>query len=322
MSFTGPNGALELFGVTLVGVTAENGRKLLLTLAFILAAYLIGRVLNTLLGTATKETRFPRARFWARQAVKIVTALIIVIGVLSAWFDDPTRLATALGLVTAGVAFALQRVITAIAGYFVLLRGKTFNVGDRIVLGGVRGDVIALGFMETTIMEMGQPPATDSADPAVWVKSRQYTGRIVTVTNAKIFDDPVYNYTRDFSFLFEEMTTPVGYTADRARAEAILLETARKHTAPFMAVSEAESRELQRRYFMPEPSFEPKVYWRMTDNWLELTVRFVAREHGVRDLKDAMTRDILAAYDAAGIEIASATFEVVGVPPLRVTTAE
>ena len=72
----------------------------------------------------------------------------------------------------------------------------------------------------------------------------------------------------------------------------------------------------------PEPSFEPKVYWRMTDNWLELTVRFVAREHGVRDLKDAMTRDILAAYDAAGIEIASATFEVVGVPPLRLATAE
>lgn len=306
--------------MTLIGVTAENGRKLLLTLAFVGAAYLLGWLLNVLLGRATRRSPFPRARFWGRQAVKILTALIIVIGVLSAWFDDPTGLATALGLVTAGVAFALQRVITAIAGYFVLLRGKTFNVGDRIVLGGVRGDVVALGFMETTIMEMGQPPATDSADPAVWVKSRQYTGRIVTVTNAKIFDDPVYNYTRDFGFLFEELTTPISYTADRDRAEAILLSAARKHTAHLMEVSEAESRELQRRYMMPEPTFEPRGYWRMTDNWLELTVRFVARDHGVRDLKDAMTRDILAAYDAAGIQIASATFEVVGLPPLKITS--
>ena len=55
----------------------------------------------------------------------------------------------------------------------------------------------------------------------------------------------------------------------------------------------------------------------MTDNWLELTVRFVAEDHGVRDLKDAMTRDILAALDEAGIGIASATFEIVGLPPLR-----
>ena len=114
------------------------------------------------------------------------------------WFDDPARLTTALGLVTAGLAFALQKVVTAVAGYFVILQGRTFNVGDRITMGGVRGDVIALGFIQTTIMEMGQPPAVQNADPAMWVHSRQYTGRLVTVSNAEIFDEPVYNYTRDF----------------------------------------------------------------------------------------------------------------------------
>ncbi len=60
----------------------------------------------------------------------------------------------------------------------------------------------------------------------------------------------------------------------------------------------------------------------MTDNWLELTVRFVVRDHGIREMKDAMTRDILAAYDAAGIEIASATFQLVGAPPLVLKQAK
>jgi hypothetical protein len=62
----------------------------------------------------------------------------------------------------------------------------------------------------------------------------------------------------------------------------------------------------------------------MTDNWLELTVRFIAEDHGVRDLKDAMTRDILAALNKAKIGIASATFEIVGLPKLRIekTTGE
>ena len=49
-------------------------------------------------------------------------------------------------------------------------------------------------------MEMGQPPAVQNADPAMWVRARQYTGRVVTLTNDKIFDSPVYNYTRDFPF--------------------------------------------------------------------------------------------------------------------------
>ena len=96
------------------------------------------------------------------------------------------------------LAFALQQVITSIAGYFVILRGNTFIVGDRITMGGVRGDVMRLGFIQTTIMEMGQPPSVQGASPAMWVHSRQFTGRIVTVSNAKIFADMVFNYTRDF----------------------------------------------------------------------------------------------------------------------------
>ena len=50
------------------------------------------------------------------------------------------------------------------------------------------------------------------------MKSRQYTGRVVTVSNAKIFDEPVYNYTREFPYIWEEVSLPVPFTADRGRA--------------------------------------------------------------------------------------------------------
>src|SRR5438270_6211174 len=129
-----------------------------------------------------------------------------------------------MGLFSAGLAFALQKVVTSVAAYFVLLRGKTFNVGERIKMGGVRGDVINLGFIQTTIMEMGEPPAVQSEDPGMWVAARQYTGRIVTVTNDKIFDTPVYNYSRDFPFIWEELHVGISYNADRNRAEQILLD--------------------------------------------------------------------------------------------------
>ena len=309
--------ALRLFGVQLVGATPENGRKLLLTVALAAIVILVGWLLRRALAAAGSGGA-ARIRFWSRQIVSIVLALALILGVISIWFDDPTRLTTAFGLVTAGLAFALQRVITATAGYFVILRGKTFNVGDRIVMGGVRGDVIALSFMQTKIMEMGQPPPVSGAEPEMWVRSRQYTGRIVTVSNDKIFDEPVYNYTYHFPFVWEEMRVPVSYRDDRHAAEEILLHAARRHAIGPEGLTQDHRRELARRYNIDVGEVTPKVYWRITDNWLELAVRFLSPDHGTRDIKDAMSREILARFDEAGIGIASATYEIVGLPKLRI----
>lgn len=84
------------------------------------------------------------------------------------------------------------------------------------------------------------------------------------------------------------------------------------------ALGEAAVAELERRFMVRRAGLEPRVFHRLTDNWLELSVRFIAPEHGVRDVKDAMNRYILAAFEQAGIEIASGTFEITGVPPIRV----
>lgn len=317
ITLVGPNRAVEILGVRLVGINAENGVKLLFTLVFIAFILFLGRLLRRFISRAL-HGRDERLTFWVRQGVALGTALLLILGLVSIWFDDPTRLATGIGLVTAGLAFALQKAVTAVAGYFIILRGKTFNVGDRITMGGVRGDVIALGFMQTTIMEMGQPPPVQNADPAMWVQSRQYTGRIVTVSNARIFDEPVYNYTREFPYLWEEMSIPIRFNADRDRAERILLDVANRRTVSFSSLSQEALQEMQRRYFMKSADMKPRVYYRLTDNWLELTVRFIAEDHGIRELKDQMSRDILRDLDKADIDIASSTYEIVGSPLVRI----
>lgn len=309
---------MEFLGIRLVGINAENGQKLLLTIFFILIIFLLRRGAKILTQKLMRGSHNERMRFWTRQAINLASAVLLLLSLISIWFDDPTRLATALGLVSAGLAFALQKVITSLAGYFVILRGKNFTIGDRITMGGVRGDVIALDFIQTTIMEMGQPPSVQSADPAMWVKSRQFTGRIVTVSNDKIFDEPVYNYTRDFPYLWEEISIPITYSTDRERAEQILLECADRHTIQINQVSAEALQKMQKRYFIQPADLTPRVYYRITDNWLELTVRFVVTDHSIRNIKDAISRDILKAFDRAGIGIASATFDIVGFPPLKI----
>ena len=311
--------AVRIFGVTLVGVSKTTGVKLLFTLALILVVLLRGLVLllaRRALGGKVADQR----RFWTRQGIQVLVAVVLVLGIVSIWVTPDSDITTGIGLISAGLAFALQQVILSLAAYFVILRGDTFGVGDRIILGGVRGDVVRLGFLKTTIMEMGQPPSVAAADPAVWVNSRQYTGRLVTVTNGVDLHRPGLQ-------LHPRVPLPVG--GDRAadhlhrRPRRGRADPARRRTRPRRRrrprCRRRRWRRCRPRYAVSDVSLEPAVYWRITDNWLELSLRFLVPQRGVRDIKDRMNRDILAGLDAAGIGIASATYDIVGLPPITVT---
>ena len=313
----GPAHNVEFFGVRLLGVDLQNAQKLLFTAVFFLFLFLVSKGFKALARAGYGRSSH-RITFWARQGISLVTFILGALGFVSIWFDNPARLATGLGLVGAGLAFALQKVITSFAGYFVILRGKTFNVGDRITMGGVRGDVIALNFIQTVIMEMGQPPSVQASDPGMWVQSRQYSGRIVTVTNAKIFDEPVYNYTRDFPYIWEEMHIPISYKDDRYAAEKILLAAAQKETVPIADMAAPSIKVLSEKFLIEAANLKPQVFFRLTDNWVELSVRFLCKDHDIRGLKDRMSREIIDNLDAAKIGIASGTYEIVGFPPVRV----
>jgi small-conductance mechanosensitive channel len=308
---------MEIYGIKLIGVNTHTGEKLLFTLVLIALFIVVRLVLKALTKLIFARFQQHRIRFWTRQGIDVATTVVFIVVLISIWFDNPANLATGFGLAAAGLAFALQKVITSLAGYLVILRGKTFNVGDRITMGGVRGDVIALGFIQTTIMEMGQPPSVQGADPAMWVAGRQFTGRIVTVTNSKVFDEPVYNYSRDFPLIWEEMHVPVTYACDRERAERILLDAAIRHTKDTTVIGREALEQVMRRFPVESADLEPRVFYRITDNWLELGLRFLSPAHGARALKDAMSRDILRAFDEAGIGIASATYDIVGFPAVQ-----
>lgn len=316
---TGPNHSVEIWGIKLLGFDARSAEKLLITAVLFITLFFVSKVLRAIshkLGGARQKTAF-----WTRQGISLVTFLLGLIGLLSVWFDNPTRLATGIGLMGAGLAFALQKVITSLAGYFVILRGKTFNVGDRISMGGVRGDVIALNFIQTVIMEMGEPPAVQEQDPGQWVQSRQYSGRMVTISNAQIFEEPVYNYTKDFPYIWEEMHLPISYKDDRVRAEQIILSAVTHHTSDIAALAQPELNRLKQDYFIEAADIKPHVYLRITDNWVELSVRFLCGTHDIRGLKDRISREILSGLDAAKIGIASGTYEIVGLPPIHIDSS-
>jgi small-conductance mechanosensitive channel len=294
-------------------------QKLLLTAGFVAGILIAAAFVRGLARLILSGHKQDRTRFWIAQGTHLSALLGLVATIVLIWFNAGSQRAMVAGWIAAGLAIALQRVVTAFAGYLIILRGKTFTVGDRIMIGGVRGDVVALGFMQTTVMEMGQAAGETNDDPSMWVHGRQYSGRLVRVTNDRIFDTPVYNYTRDFPFMWDEIMVPVSYNDDYHVVEALMIEAARKHTATIISKSTQALSELRSKYFISEdPDVEPRVFLRLTDNWQELSLRFIAHPRGARVLKDAMSREILAGMQRANIGVASGTYAIVQVPTLDV----
>jgi small-conductance mechanosensitive channel len=311
---------VELFGVHLLGLNADVLRKLILSGVIVVAAIVARLALRKIEDALHRQVS--RRAIWTEKALRILVGLAAILVLGSIWFDNPHNVAVFSGLVVGVVAVASQKLMQAVAGFFVIVFGKTFNLGDRIEMGGVRGDVLDIGLLKTTVMEMGVPES-QQPDPKHWINARQYTGRIVTVVNSEVFEKPVFNYSRQFDYLWDEIQLPLKYDVDLRTAERIALDAVRSATEDIVSEARGALQNIEGKYLIRESELAPRAFIRLTDNWIELSVRFIARPFGVRELKDRISRRLLTALEDEGIQIASTTFEVVGLPTVRLeATAE
>jgi small-conductance mechanosensitive channel len=261
----------------------------------------VGVVVSVAVGhVLTRRADDAYSRYYARKFSRYVTAVVVLIVLAAIWRAFAGRIGVVVGFTAAGLAFAMQEVIGALAGFVNILTGRIFRVGDRVQMGGVQGDVIDITPMRTKIMEMGGPGSTQT-----WVGGRQYTGRIVAISNKATFTEPVYNYSSVFEFIWEELSLPVAYDDDHQEAIRIM----RRHAEEVSSAEGAQRAiaEMTRRYPIARADVEPRVFVRATDDWIELSARFVVPVRAARRVKDELTRRILADLDAAGIRVASET---------------
>jgi Mechanosensitive ion channel len=214
-------------------------------------------------------------------------------------------LTVALAAASAGVAFALQEVIVSIAGWIAIWSGGLYSVGDRVQVGGSIGDVIDIGVLRTTLMECGQ-----------WIKGDNYTGRVVRVSNSFIFKEPVYNYSGDFRFLWDEITVPVKFGSDVARARALLERAVGDICGGNADAARADWARMVDRFRLEDARVDPMVTLIFNDNWIEFTLRYVVHYQRRRLTKDELFTRILADVDATqgAVGLASATFHLVETP--------
>jgi small-conductance mechanosensitive channel len=253
---------------------------------------------------AASRGRDEFAAFYYRHLARYAAVLGGIVALIVVWRSAIGHLALFGGLLVAGLAFALQEVIGSIAGWFNIVSGGIYRVGDRVEIAGVKGDVIDITLLRTKVLEMG----SSLPEEPTWVGGRQSTGRIVSISNKATFEQPTYNYSSFFEFVWEEVRIPVPYRADWRAAERIMVEEAERVSATEGA--REAIRIMRERFPMPQHELDPKVYVTLTDNWIELAARFVIPVRQSRTIHDRLARAIRDRFDEAGIEIASSTMDV------------
>jgi small-conductance mechanosensitive channel len=280
-------------------------QKLIVSVVVVVLAVIASRLAGRLIEKSIKdEAQALTVSTLVRKCTYIAAALIIV----SIVFGFGGNFATIIGIVGAGVAFASQEIIGSFAGYLNIITGHIFRIGDRIRIGNVVGDVLDISLMRTTVMEIGE-----------WVKADQYTGRVVSLANRVVFSDPVFNYTQYSCYLWDEIMIPVTYDSNWRRAVEIILAKGQELTVSFHSGARAEFEEMIKKYpSLHEVPVEPSSYITMTDNWIELTLRYVVEARNRRVVKGQIHGELLECFGReSDIRVASTTVDIVGFPPLK-----
>ena len=236
---------------------------------------------------------------------------IVILGVV--FSERLSGLTVAFGVAGAGIAFALQEVIASAAGWIAITFGQFYSPGDRVQLGGIKGDVIDIGILRTTLMECGQ-----------WVNGDNYNGRIVRVANSFIFKEPVFNYSADFPFLWDEIVLPVRYGSDWEYARKIFAGVVNEVCGDYAGESKEAWKKAVMKYQLEDARIEPMVTLVANDNWIEFTARYIVDYRKRRFTKDRLFTRILEEVDKSEnrIRLASATFEVTNIPRLEFEISE
>lgn len=256
-----------------------------------------------------KKVEDPNLRFRSQRGVELFGVLILFMVTISYFTGNIKEFALAVGLLTAGITITLQELILSLAGSVFIYFISVYKPGDRIEINGIKGDVIDINSLYTTMMEIGQ-----------WVSSDNYSGRIVKLSNAFVFRGPVYNYSRDFPFIWDEFNLPVRYGSDLELAKQLVLRVASEELSEYVGQSRKQWHAVVEKYYIENAEVAPTLAIALTDNWVSFNLRYIVDYRKRRITKHSLNEKIGHAIRETGgkVELASATLELIRVPVLSV----
>jgi len=272
-----PNAAIGvaqriLRGVALITVVLTVGRAI--------SFYAIGRIEDA------------ATRFTLHRVQRLAVALAIAVIVISIIFVNWYAAVAAFGVGSIIIGLAVQAPMKSFIGWIYILVRQPFRVGDRIKIADATGDVIDVGYLDTTLWEFG----------GQYLSSDHPSGRLIKFPNEKVLDELVYNYSWPlFPYIWNEIKFQIGYNADLEFIASTMQKITEEELGKEMLERVQTFRELLARTPVDELDVHehPRVIFRVSENtWLEAIVRYLVAPREAGRVKTRLIRKLLAALNA------------------------
>ncbi len=220
---------------------------------------------------------------------RIVVYFLVAIIIAFAFATELGSLATFAGLLTAGVAVALQNVILSIAGYFFLIGKHGVRVGDRVQVQNVTGEVIDVGLVRLHLMELG--PGGADAQP---------TGRVVVFSNSVVFQSNggFYKQIPGTNFVWHEITLTLAAESDYRSVEERLMGAVESVFAEYRDKMEHQRRRMQHALStVAVDLLRPQSRLRLTQSGLDVVIRYPLELEKAAEVDDRITREVMDAIE-------------------------
>ncbi|HET7114454.1 MAG TPA: mechanosensitive ion channel family protein, partial [Pyrinomonadaceae bacterium] len=169
------------------------------------------------------------------RVARLVVWLVIGFFALTILFQNWYTAVVSFGLISLILGFALQTPITSFIGWVYILVREPYRVGDRIRIGTATGDVIDVGYLDTTLWEFGGD----------YLSTEHPSGRVIKFPNSSVLSTPVYNYTWPlFPYIWNEIKFNVAYNSDLEFVAATMQEVAEQEVGEAMMKQVRVFREL------------------------------------------------------------------------------
>lgn len=263
-------------------LSSPFGIKVIKSIVIIAVLFLLRLLVRSLILKKIKDVKLHY------QWRKIVNSAVLIIGIIIVgriWYDGVQSIATYFGLLSAGIAVALRDPLVNLAGWLYIVSRKPFEVGERIQIGDIAGDVIDQSAFEISLLEIGN-----------WVDADQSTGRIVHVPNGKVFTHHLANYDKGFKYVWNEIRVVVTFESDWQKAKQILLEIVNNRSEHITATIERQIKQAARKFMIYYKNLTPIVYTDVKDHGVQLTIRHLCETRKRRGYTESMWEDILIEF--------------------------
>jgi small-conductance mechanosensitive channel len=250
-----------------------------------------------------------RKRYQLLVLRRIAFAIVITILIAFALVTRFGSLATFAGLMTAGVAVALQNVFLAIVGYFMMIGKFGVRAGDRVQVAQVFGEVVEIGMLRLHILELSGMEA--DAEP---------TGRVIAFSNSVVFQATagLFKDIPDTSLVWREISFTLAPESDYDDVEKRVLKAVHNAFSDYQGDLDRMRRQMESTLGMVSiSSLEPKLRFRKTASGIEVHVKFPSELHKASDVDRRVSQELLRAIER---EPKLHVVEAEG-PPIRRKTA-